>query len=310
VCKSLAYDTARENFVREALTRSGISFVELKGIGFGIQDSGNSKINKLAKRLNFQFETALILDLRDQASEGLYRTKMKSIFIQANESNIYDLLSWKPSHVKTVLMHEIRHAFIRKKIDEKAIITPLSAILVGKKPDAFTQIINPYYSFLSFQEFATFALQIRHYLQISNFNQKDKLIDLVATLDNFTEESVKALEYFEKNIDSHEVRVSARVDEGANGKLRSVLIESSEWDISFLTDIKVEQANQASLAKYARERVQQSALLLTQIKSKSQTLRELLRHSDSPKSEIKSQIDDLNQRLKTSFRAKCETMFN
>lgn len=305
----------RALIIKEFLEKQGIKFIELDGVGFGLEDSGSHRLNRVAKSVNDKMSTFVVLDIRNTKELGAYIPNVKALFIKVNEENIADLVAWRPSSVRSTMLHELRHAFLRKTFDEKNKITPLAVTLAGKKSDALTSLTNPYYEYLNFQEFSTFTLELRHLYQGLNTteDQVSKLFKVTTTLYNFSDTSLEALQYFDKNLEKEEVTFSEKFDDRTDKKIRYIELQSPDWKLSFLIDFNFDTNKTQLSVDYVRNRITQTLNVVERINSLAHDLREIIKDENKEMlAVIKKPIDKLNQIARLNYKIlipRCGALF-
>ncbi len=294
--------------IKKSLIAQDVRFSDLRGIGFGIEDFGKHPLNKMAKGLKEKLGVTLILDLRDQSLLGFYMPDVKAVFVSVGKDNIADLLAWDSSEVRSTLLHEVRHAFLTKNFEEKAM--PLSAALSGKKPDVLSGLLNPYYEYLNFQEFSTFTLQLRLLYQKNDMtpDRASRILQLATTLFNFSNEATKALKYFSKNLKESEVTYSLKSREGTGA--RYIELKSPSWDLEFPVDPNFDMNKTPLAAESLQIRITESLNVIEEIKTGVGNLRYLIDQADMIS--VGKQINELNQIARTSYSTaavRCESLF-
>lgn len=240
--------------IAEILKNADVEFEILEGIGFRIGVNGSHRLNQMAKRVASLYRTYLVLDARENPSSGgSFYALDNYVRVRINESEIDSFIKWEPSIMRSNLLHEISHAYLRRGFDETGAITPLSMLLMGKRSNSLSAHYNLYYFFLNLQEFVTYAKQLR--LLLGNkelLEEKKSELDFRARVFvRFGIDVFDALEFVVDNLESAQLKFSEIMDDelrlqalakdrlkfdelNKNSKripIRFLRIESAEWDL-------------------------------------------------------------------------------
>lgn len=265
---------ANHEAVKDILRKNSVVFEEVNDFLLGIESTGNTPLNRISAGLNRTMKTVLVLNTSDHGKPAAF-DKANFIILRVDAERARALAEWRDSYVKASLLHEATHAYLSNNFDKLGRPTPFAGILEAKTIDPFAGLTNPYYNFLSLQEFMTFPSEIVQMLRwVSRIEDQKKILTLSTTLENIAFHTQNGLDSIIKDLRSGKMEIRAGADK-IYLDLHYVILENEEWRLS----IAIGNDHSPSVVE---KKLLKLLASITEIRSHNEKLREMLLGKSDP----------------------------